>query len=59
MKILETEARQHRPVMVSKKKRRGHMNIPPPGMVRNLVPHLDQAINQSKHGPFHFSPVDE
>jgi hypothetical protein len=32
---------KHRPIMVSQRKGGGHMEISPPGMIRNHGPHFD------------------
>ena len=44
--------------MVRQRESRGHMDIPPPGMVRNSGPHFDQALDQPVHGPLHFLAPD-
>ena len=34
------------------------MHVPPPGLVRNPGPHLDQALDQPVHGPLYFFAPD-
>jgi len=45
---------QHHPVKVSQGKSRDHMEIPPPGMIRNSGPHFDQTLDQPINGPLNF-----
>gem|GEM_PF-5384081 len=45
---------QHRPVVVGQGKSRSHMNIPPPGMIRDSGSHFNHTLGQPVHGPPHF-----
>jgi hypothetical protein len=47
---------QHRSIMIMQQKSRGHMVLPPPGMLRNSGPHFDQTLDEPFYGALYFLP---